>query len=108
LYWLESTENGQWLEFLHPFTAVKDLYLSKEFALYIMPAQLGPVGEGMTEALPALRNLFLERMPSPGPVEEITRHFVVARQLSSHQIAISYWDVERDKIDKMLDHEDSL
>jgi F-box-like len=108
MYWLENTESSQWLELLHPFTAVKDLYLSKEFALYIVPALLGSVGEGKTEVLPALRNLFLERIPSPGPVEEISRQFVAARQLSSHQIAIFYWDVKRDKTDKMFDHEDGL
>ena len=108
LYWLESTESSQWLELLHPFTAVKDLYLSKEFALYIVPALLRSVGEGVTEVLPALRNLFFESIPSPRPVEEISRQFVAARRLSGHQIAISYWDVERDKTDKLYNHKDAF
>jgi len=59
----------------------------------------------MTEVLPALPvwNIFLERPPSPRPVEETNRQFVAARQLSSHQIAISHWDGERDP---WLEHED--
>ena len=111
LYWLERTENSQWLELLRPFTAVRDLYLSKEFAMYIVSALLGFDGEGTMEVLPALRNFFLERIPSPAePFEEITRdwQFVAAGQLSRHQIAVSYWDVERDKVDKLFDHEDGL
>jgi hypothetical protein len=105
MYWRGGVENSQWLELLHPFTAVKDLYFSREFAPYIAPALRGSVGEGMMEVLPALRKLFLERLPSPGPVEETIRQFVAARQLSSHQITISYWDGEGDP---WLEHEDAL
>ena len=105
LYWRgECVENSQWLELLYLFTAVKDLYLSRKFASDIALALRGSVGEGMTEVLPALRNLFLEGLPSLGPVEETIRQFVAARQLSSHQIAISDWDGERDP---WLEHEDT-
>ena len=76
-----------------------------EFAPSIAPALRGSVEEEMTEVLPALRNLFLEGMPSPGPVEETIRQFVATRQLSSHQIAISYWDGDRDP---WLGHEDTF
>ena len=105
LYGCESIENSQWLELLHPFTAVNDLYLSLEFAPHIVPALCESVGEGMTEVLPALQILFLEKLPSPGPVEEGIRQFVAALQLSGHQIAVSYWDGERDP---WLEYEDSL
>ena len=91
----ESIENNQWLELLHPFTTVKDLYLSQKLAPHIVPALCESVGEGMTEVLPALQNLFLEKLPSMGPVEEGIGQFVAARQLSGHQVAVSYWDGER-------------
>ena len=103
-----DSDDNQWLELLHLFTAVKDLYLSKGFAPYIAPALHGSVGEGTTEVLPALLNLFLERLPSPGPFEEKTfRQFVAARQLFSHrhQITISYWDGE---FDEWLEREDAF
>ena len=59
----------------------------------------------MTEVLPALLNLLLERMPSPGPVEEIVRQFAATRWLCSHQIAISYWD---GKYDPWFSYEDTF
>jgi hypothetical protein len=104
LYWRDCVENSQWLELLYLFTAVKDLYLSRKFASNIAPALCGSVGEGMTEVLPALQNLFVEGLPSLGPFEETIRQFIAARQLSSHQIAISDWDGERDP---WLEHEDT-
>ena len=99
LPWLDNTGSSQWLDLLRPFTSVEDLYLSQKFSLSIAPALCGSVGE---EVLPALRNIFLERLSSPvrgtwlprrqPPVEETIRQFVAARQLSGYQIAISYWD----------------
>ncbi|KAF8502639.1 hypothetical protein F5888DRAFT_1887337 [Russula emetica] len=35
--WQDDVENTLWLELLHPFAAVKDLYLSEEFVLRIAP-----------------------------------------------------------------------
>jgi hypothetical protein len=85
-------ERSQWLELLHPFTAVKDLYLSCEFASHIGPALRRSVGEGMIEVLPSLQDLFLGEIRYIG---QPFRKFVAARQLSGHQIAISHWDGER-------------
>lgn len=59
----------------------------------------------MHEVLPTMRNVFLERLPSPGPVEETIRNLFAARQLSGHQMTISYWDRESDPW--LLQHEDS-
>jgi len=62
LYILESKspllyriENSQWLELLHLFTAVTDLYLPREFAPCTAPALRGSVGEGMTAVFLACR-----------------------------------------------------
>ena len=87
-----STENARWLELLRPFTSVKNLYLSKDFARPIAPA-LEELGGGIvTEVLPALENVFIERFQIYGPVNEAFRNFAATRQLSGHPIVVSDWD----------------
>jgi len=87
--WQDDIENVQWLELLRPFTTVKTLYLSPEFAPRIAPALQELVGERATEVLPALRSLQFH--PSR-PVQEAIEKFVAARQLSGHPISVSHWD----------------
>ena len=89
--WEDEIENGQWLQLLHPFTAVKNLYLSKQFALRIGPALQELADGGTTEVLPDLQNIFLEGLESSGPVQEGIAKFVAARQVASRPIAISGW-----------------
>jgi hypothetical protein len=97
--WKDDIENGLWLELLHPFTAVKNLYLSKEPATCIVPALRELAEGGMTEVLPALQNLFLEGLESLGPVQEGIGKFVAARQVASRHIAVSSWaNSYRDKV----------
>ena len=88
----DDIEGSQWLELLRPFTAVNDLYISKKCELLITPALQELVGERVTEALPALRTLFLREALTSGPIQEAVEQFVTARQLSSHPITVSYWD----------------
>ena len=90
--WPDDIESSQWLELLHPFTAVKDLYISREFTPRISPTLDGLVEGGVTEVLPALQTLFLEEAPPSGPVQETIGKFVVARQLAGHPIAVSLWE----------------
>ena len=90
--WQDDIENVQWLELLRPFTTVKTLYLSREFAPRIAPALEELVGERATIVLPALRSLFVEHLRPSRPFQEAIEKFVAARQLSGHPIAISYWD----------------
>jgi hypothetical protein len=91
--WQDDIENGQWLELFHPFSGVKDLYISSEFAPRIVPALQELVGERAMEALPALQNIFLQESPtsSSGPAQEMIGKFVAARQLADHPIAVSHW-----------------
>jgi hypothetical protein len=44
-HWQEDVDNVQWLELLHPFTAVKGLSLSEEFTLRVVPALVEFSGE---------------------------------------------------------------
>jgi hypothetical protein len=96
--WKDDVENGLWVELLHPFTAVKNFYLSEEIALHIGPA-LHELAEGRTaEVLPALQNIFLDGLESSGPVQGGIGKFVAARQVAGRPIAVSSWaNSDRDK-----------
>jgi len=74
---------------LVPFTTVKDLYLSKEFAPGIAVALQELVGGRITEVLPNLRNIFVEGLKALGHFQENIGQFVAVRNLSDHPIAIS-------------------
>jgi hypothetical protein len=94
MHWQDDIESSQWLELLHPFTAVKGLYISQYFAPRIVPALQELIEEGVTEVLPALQTLFLEETRPPRPVQEGIEQFVAARQLAGHPIAVSRWERE--------------
>jgi hypothetical protein len=89
--WPDDTDSSQWLEFFLPFTTVKDLYLSKEFAQRIAPALQELAGESATEVLPALQNLSVEGLQSLGPELEAIEKFVAVRQLANRPIIIHSW-----------------
>ena len=88
----DGIENSLWLEVLLPFTAVKNLYLSKEFAPGIASALQELDGGRMTEVLPSLQNIFVVGLAESGSILENIGQFVAARQLSDHPISISVWD----------------
>ena len=87
---LEDVENALWLELLHPFAAVKNLYISKRFVPRIAPALQELVGGRTTEVLPTLENIFLKFPRSGTPLHEGIEKFVAARLLTSHPVAVSY------------------
>jgi hypothetical protein len=91
----DAVENILWLQFLLPFTAVKNLYIAKEFAPGIAAA-LQELAGGITEALSSLQNIFVEGLEPSGPFRKNIEQFVAARQLSDHLIAISDWDQDSD------------
>ena len=93
LFWQnDAIGKTLWLQLLLPFTAVKNLYLSKEFGPGIAAALQELVGARITEVLPSLRNIFVQRLEPSGPFRENIGQFVAARQLSDHPIAIFVWD----------------
>jgi hypothetical protein len=87
----DAIENTLLLQLLLPFTAVKDLYLSREFAPGIAAALQELVGARITDVLPSLHNVFMEGLEPSGPLQESIGRFVAARLLSDHPIAISVW-----------------
>ena len=89
-------ENTRWLELFHPFTAVKNMYLSKELALRVMPT-LQIIAKGnTTEVVPVLQNIFFEEPKSFWPVQEAIRQFVAARQLTGCPVAVHRWEIVRE------------
>jgi hypothetical protein len=88
----DAIENTLWLQLLLPFTALKNLFLSKEFVPGIAAALQELVGGRITEVLPSLQNIFVESLEPSGPVQKVIGQFVAARQLPDHIITISDWD----------------
>ena len=85
-------DNALWLELLHPFMVVKNLFLSERIAPRVVPALQELVGGRTMEVLPTLQNVFIQGLQPSGPVREGVGKFVAARQLASHPIAVSQWD----------------
>ncbi len=97
LHWQDDIERSQWLEFLHPFTAVKNLYLSEELVSPVAQSLQDLVEGQVTDSLPALQSLFLEEeeLHPSGPAAGAIGRVVAARQSSDHPIAISPWRRDR-------------
>ena len=91
-HWQVNIENIRWLEVLHPFSAVENLHLCKEFGPRIVTALQELAGSRTTEVLPILQNIFLEEVQPSGPGQEDIRKFVSARELSGHPITVSHWE----------------
>ena len=88
----DAIENTLWLALLRPFIAVKNLYLSKEFAPGIAAALQELVGGRITDVLPSLQNIFMEGLEPSGSFQEYIGQFIAARQLHDHPVIISVWD----------------
>jgi hypothetical protein len=86
----DDTENMQWLDVLRPFTAVKNLYVSKDLAKRIACALQELVEERVTDALPSLERLYLEtnRNHPWGPIQKAIEPFVASRERLVHAIAV--------------------
>jgi hypothetical protein len=93
LVWKDDAtiENRHWLQLLLPFTAVKSLYLSEEYAPGIAATLQELAGGRITEVLPSLQKIFVESLETLGPFQENIGQFVATRQLSDQPIAISSW-----------------
>ena len=102
LHWKQDiVQTSQWLDLFRPFSAVRCLYISWEFAPRIAPVLQELVGERVTEVLPALQTLFTDHTNRSGPVQEAIERFVAARQHTSRPIAVSsrmgevYWTLHK-------------
>ena len=87
--WKDIIDYAQWLELLHSFATVKNLYLSRELAPCVVPSLQDLVGGRTAEEFSNLQNIFVEQLEESGPVQEGIRKFVSARRVSSHPITVS-------------------
>jgi len=86
--WGVDVENAQWVELLHPFTSITDLYLHDESIQHVAPALEQLAGESVTKVLPTLQNLSLWGPQPSEPVKKAIGKFVAARQLSGCPVAV--------------------
>ena len=107
LIWRDDPENVLLLELLQPFSSVKNLYLSENFASHVMPALQELVEGRTTEVLPILQNIFLEEPQPRGAVQACIQQFVAVRQVTSHPIAVSRWDNSKDVLNDMIRYKDT-
>ena len=90
--WVKDMENAPLLHLLRLFPVTEYMYLTQGLAVRVAPALQELTGAGVTEVLPVLRNIFVERLDSLGPVQEALGQFVSARQLlSGHPVDIQCW-----------------
>lgn len=102
LVWENDTiENDLWLRLLLPFIAVKNLYLSEEFAPGIAAALQELVGFRITEVLPNLRKVFVEGLEPSGRFMESIGQFAIERELSAQPVTVSDISLEDSNLDLM-------
>ncbi|KAH9956560.1 hypothetical protein BGW80DRAFT_1257640 [Lactifluus volemus] len=82
-------DNLAWPVLFQPFTAVRTLRLSGEIRSFVISSLQGHTGEGVTELLPELQNIYLFQSHWQDKIQEpAIDRFIAARQLSDHPIAV--------------------
>jgi len=88
--WQDDVDIAQWVELLHTLTSMKNLLLHGESIQHVALALEQLTRERVTEALPALQNLFLQGPQPSEPAKKMIGKFVAARQLSVRPVAVHY------------------
>ena len=86
--WQDDIANTQWLQLFHPFSSVKNLFLSEKLVQLVAPALQELTGGRVTDELPALQNLFLHGLEPSGVVQEAIGQFIAERQISDCPVAV--------------------
>ncbi|KAI0296368.1 hypothetical protein BC826DRAFT_1103816 [Russula brevipes] len=86
----DGIRSARFLEFFHPFTAVRSLHVSRSLVPVIATALQGLIGEKATDVLPNLRDLFLVGSEIFGTVQETIQPFVTARRLSGRPVVVHH------------------
>ena len=90
--WVKDMANTPWLHLVRFFPATEYMYLSQRLAVRVAPALQELAEAGLTEVLPVLRTIVVDRLDSSGPVQEALGQFVAARQLpSGHSVDVQCW-----------------
>jgi hypothetical protein len=87
--------NDKWVELLRYFSAVEDLYLSKGVSVCLAPTLRefaeNFAADGVTEALPALKNLSIEELEPSGPLWDPLLMFCAMKHFSGHPVDVHPW-----------------
>jgi len=86
--WHDDMENTQWIELLHPFSALKDLSVSEELTPLVALALQESVGA--SDVLPALQNIFFEGLEPSRLFRKVIEPFIAARESSKRPVAAHY------------------
>ena len=86
--WQDDMENTQWIDLLHPFITVKDLYLSEGLAPLVALALRESVGAA--DVLPELQNIFFEGLESSSYLRAVIGPFITTRESSKRPVAVHY------------------
>jgi len=86
--WQDNIVNTLWLQLFHPFSSVKNLFLTEKLAQLVAPALQELTGGRVTEVLPALQNLFIQGPDPSETVQEAIGLFIAERQLSDCPVAV--------------------
>jgi len=79
-------------QLFRPFSAVQSLYVSADMNRLVVSALKESTGDRAKGVLPALRELFLERLKPSGWLWEAVQLFVATRQLSNRPITVQNWE----------------
>ena len=89
----------QWVDLLHPFTALESLRIPRELGTRIAPVLQELADPRAVEVLPALNSLIFEELePSPpsssesGSLQRAIDGFIAARERSGHPVDVRRWD----------------
>jgi len=87
--WQHDMENAQWAELLQSFSTVKSLHIYSNVILIIMALGDLAGATGVTEILPVLQKVRVQRKPSDFEDERRRLEtFIAARQFSGHPVTI--------------------
>ena len=90
--WQDDMDATQWLEFFETFTSVNTLRLGRMILLSVSRALEGLNADSAAEVLPALRNLWYDKLWPPSSVREAIKAFLSVRQHSDCTVATHHWD----------------
>ncbi len=82
----DATVDNPWPKVLSPFSAAKNLYLSKNVVTPVASALREVIEERMTKVLPALQNLSIGGSSHSKSVQNDIEHFLAARRLSEDPV----------------------
>jgi hypothetical protein len=99
-----NAESAEWLALLQPFTAVKDLFLSKELVFHTLFAlQDLAVERAAAAALPALQNLHLKGSLHSSPARLAVEFFVAAREQFGRPVTVDIRETDLSDVSAMAD-----